>query len=161
MIQSEPRRQKGQVAISRSNTRPRSLAQFQSSGAVRPWSVKGIHEVSVGILFKPLKRYGTSSCIANQTLQLITPMGWDLRVGVQGKSVHTGTAGSFEFRPFLFIATTRADAAYFLASPFPKGDALRDRGRHGAGEFGCVVEQRIIASSHGSLNSRLQVSQLA
>ena len=34
MMRSAPRRHKGQVAISRSNTRPRSLAQLQQGGPV-------------------------------------------------------------------------------------------------------------------------------
>ena len=34
MIRSEPRGQKGHVAISRANTRPRSLAQLQEGGPV-------------------------------------------------------------------------------------------------------------------------------
>ena len=48
---------------------------------------------------------------------------------------NTGTAGPLEFRAFPFIAKARADAVYSLPGPFPKGDALLDRGRHAAGEF--------------------------
>jgi hypothetical protein len=49
MIRSEPRRQKGHVAISRANTRPRSLAQLQegvpvfaSSPSIPCWRGVGI-----------------------------------------------------------------------------------------------------------------------
>jgi hypothetical protein len=73
--------------------------------------------------------------------------------------VHTGTARSRECRPFSFIAKARADAAHLLSSPFPKGDALRDRSRHGARELGRVVEQRIIRGGHGGIHARLQISQ--
>jgi hypothetical protein len=31
-------------------------------------------------------------------------MRWNLRVGVQGKAVDTGTSRAFEFRTFAFIA---------------------------------------------------------
>ena len=75
--------------------------------------------------------------------------------------MYTGTAGSCEFRAFPCIAKTRADAAHVLPGAFPKGDALRDRGRHGAGECGCVVEQRIIPGGHSWVNAHCQVSQPA
>ena len=82
----------------------------------------------------------------------------NISVGVQGKAVDTGTTRSCECRPFSFIAKARADAAHFLSGVFPKGDALLDRGRHGAGKLRFGVEQRIIARGHCSLNSRLQIS---
>ncbi len=60
-----------------------------------------------------------------------------------------------------FIAKTRADASHFLASPLAKGDALFNRGRHGAGKLRFVIEQRIIPGGHGDIHSCFQVSQLA
>jgi hypothetical protein len=52
------------------------------------------------VLRKPLKRYSTSGCVAHQTLSLITPMRWNISIGVQGKAVDTGTPRSHECRPF-------------------------------------------------------------
>jgi hypothetical protein len=46
-----------------------------------------------------------------------------------------------------------------LSGPLPKGDALRDRGGHGAHEIGLVVAQEIIACGYG-VDSRPQVSPL-
>jgi hypothetical protein len=115
----------------------------------------------MGVLRQPLKRYSTSGCVAQQTLQLITPMRRNIGIGMQGKAVHTGTARSRECRPFSFIAKARADAAHFRSSAFPKGNALCDRGRHGAGKLRFGVEQRIIARGHSSLNSHLQIFQPA
>ena len=43
-----------------------------------------------------------------------------------------------------------------LPRPFPKGNALRDRGRYGAGELQLGVEQRIIPGGHEGLYARLQ-----
>jgi hypothetical protein len=48
---------------------------------------------------------------------------------------------------------------HFRSSTFPKGDALRDQGRHGAGKLWFVIEQRIIPGGYRSLNSRLQISE--
>jgi hypothetical protein len=50
---------------------------------------------------------------------------------------------------------------HFLPGAFAKGNALRDRGRHGAGEFRFVVEQRVIPGGHRDLHSGFQVSQMA
>jgi hypothetical protein len=72
-------------------------------------------------------------------------MGCNLSVGVHGKAVHTGTAGSFECRTFPFGAKTRANPPYLLSNPLPKGDSLLDGGGHRASEIGFVVEQRIIS----------------
>jgi hypothetical protein len=65
---------------------------------------------------------------------------------VQRRPVDSGTAGSRECGEFSFITKARAHPSHFLAGPFPTGDTLCDRGRHGAREFGLVVEQRIIAA---------------
>ena len=80
---------------------------------------------------------------------------------MQGKAIDTGTTGSFEFRAFAVIAKTRADTAHFLSSPLPKSDALFDRGRHSAGEFRLVIEQRVIPGGHGDIHSHFQVSKSA
>ena len=58
----------------------------------------------MGILCKPLKRHRTSGCIADQALQLVTPMGGNLGVGVQGKAVDTGTAGACQRGAFPCVA---------------------------------------------------------
>ena len=122
------------------------------------------------IFRQTLQCHGASCCIPHQALQLVTPMGWHLGVGVQGKPVDTGAArtracGTLarlrrrRAKPFPFITKARANPSNFLSGPFPKGDALFDRGRQGASEFGIVVEQRIIPRGHGVVDARLQVSQ--
>ena len=68
---------------------------------------------------------------------LVTPMP-EPRVGAR-KAVHTGTAGSRECRAFPFIPTSWANLSHVLSSLLPKGEALRDRGGHGAREFRLVV----------------------
>src|SRR3977135_1348211 len=72
-------------------------------------------------------------------------MGWDLGVGVQGKSVDTGAARTRECGTFPFITKARANPSHVLSDPLPEGDALRDRGGHGAREIGLVGAQGIIA----------------
>src|SRR5712692_8927796 len=79
----------------------------------------------------------------------------------QRKPVDTGTAGPRECGAFPCIATSRAHPSHVLSGPLPKGDALRDRGGHGASELGLVVEQGIIACGHSGVDSRLQVPQVA
>ena len=75
-----------------------------TGGAVRPRPVEAIHAIPVGLLFTPLKRQGASSCVPHQALQLVPTMRRNLRVGMQGKAVHAGTAGSCACRTFAFIA---------------------------------------------------------
>jgi hypothetical protein len=45
--------------------------------------------------------------------------------------------------------------------PLAKGDALLNRGCHGAGELRFVVEQRIMPGGHGDIHARFQISQPA
>src|SRR5215510_16499089 len=80
-------------------------------------------------------------------------MGWHLSVGVQGKPVDTGAARTRECGT---LARRRRRRAF---RPFPKGDALLNRGGHGARELGLVGAQGIIACGHG-VDARLQVSPL-
>src|SRR6516162_11288133 len=79
-------------------------------------------------------------------------------VGVHGKAVHTGTAGSRQGGVFPLVAKPRADAPDLLAGPLPKSDAVLDRSRHGAGELRSGVAQGIIPGGHGGLHARLQIS---
>jgi hypothetical protein len=113
----------------------------------------------MGIFRKTLKRHSASRRIPQQAFQLVTPMRWDLGVGMERKPVDTGTAGARQCGVFLFIPKARANAAHVLSGPLPKGEALRDGGHHGAGELGLVVTQRIIPRGHGVVDTRLQVSQ--
>src|SRR6266568_6640500 len=88
-------------------------------------------------------------------------MRWNLRVGVEGKPVDTGTVRSREPGRFALSAKARADAAHLLASPVPKGDALLHGGRHGTGELWCVLHQGIIACRHRRVATRFEVPQRA
>ncbi len=46
-----------------------------------------------------------------------------------------------------------------LPGAFPKGDALLDRGCHGAGELRFVIKQRVIPGGHWDLHAGFQVPQ--
>ena len=113
----------------------------------------------MGLFRETLQRHGASRRVPHQAFQLVTPMRWDLGVRMERKPVDTGTAGARQCGEFSFITKARANPSNFLSGPFPKGDALFDRGRQGASEFGLVVEQRIIPRGHGVVDARLQVSQ--
>ena len=93
----------------------------------------------MSVLRQTLQGHGTTGRIADQALQLVAPMGRDLGVGVQGKALHAGTAGTGQRGRLTLVAKAGANAPDLLASPLAKGDALLHRGRHGAGEFGGVV----------------------
>ena len=58
----------------------------------------------MGIFLKTLKRHRTPGRIADPAFQLVTPMRWDLGVGVERKPVDTDTAGSRQCGVFPFIA---------------------------------------------------------
>ena len=62
----------------------------------------------MGIFLKTFKRHSASACIPKQAFQLITPMRWNLGVGVEGKTVDTGTAGTRQFGVFTFLTKSRA-----------------------------------------------------
>src|SRR5713101_5887145 len=83
-------------------------------------------------------------------------MGWHLGVGVERKAVDTSAARTRECGTFPFITKSRANPSNVLSGPLPTGDALLDRGGHGASELGLVVAQGIIACGHGGVDARLQ-----
>jgi hypothetical protein len=115
----------------------------------------------MGIFRKTLKRHSASRRVPQQAFQLVTPMRWDLGVRMERTPVDTGTAGARQGGVFPCIPKARANAAHVLSGPLPTGDALRDGGRHGAGELGLVVTQRILPRGHGVVDAHLQVSQPA
>ena len=87
-------------------------------------------------------------------------MGGDLGVGVQRKAMDAGTAGTGKRWRLGLGAKARADTPHLLARAFAKGDTLLDGGRHGPGELGCVIDQRVISCGHGDVETRFQVSEL-
>jgi hypothetical protein len=74
-----------------------------------------------------------TSSIAEQVLQLIPPVRGDLGVGMQGKALHAGTAGTAQYGRLAHMAKACAKAPHLLASPLAKGDALLHGGHHGSG----------------------------
>jgi len=94
----------------------------------------------MSIFRKTLQRHGASRHVPQQAFQLVTPRRWDLGVRMERKPVDTGTAGARQCGEFSCITKARANPSNFLSGSFPKGDALFDRGRQGASEFGLVVE---------------------
>src|SRR5262249_42941206 len=82
-------------------------------------------------------------------------------VGVQGKAVDTRTPRSREGRPFSCVAKPRADASHLLSRVCPTGDALLHGSRHGAGEFGGVLHQGVIAGRHHRVATRFEIPQRA
>jgi hypothetical protein len=99
-----------------------------------------VDQIAVGILGQALQGHGTTGCIADQALQLIPPMGGDLGIGVQGKALDAGTAGTGQCGRLAVHAKARAEAPDFLTSPLAKGEALLHGGRQGPGEFGRVID---------------------
>src|SRR5215831_6056596 len=83
------------------------------------------------------------------------------RVGVQGKALDAGTAGTGERWGLALVAKARANAPDPLAGPLPKSNALLHRGSHGPGELGFVLSQGIIPRGHGGVATRFEVAQLA
>jgi hypothetical protein len=59
------------------------------------------------------------------------------------------------------VAKPRADAAYVLPGPFPKGDALLHGGCHGAGKFRLGIHQGVKACRHDGVQTCFEVSQMA
>src|SRR5439155_7181319 len=76
---------------------------------------------------------------------------------------HAGTARTSEPWRLALSAKPGANAADRLASPLSRGDALLDRRRHGAGELGFSLSQRVIACRHHGveLRFRFEVPQMA
>ena len=115
----------------------------------------------MGIFLKTLQRHGASRRVPNQAFQLVPSMRWHLGVGVQRKTIGTGTAGACECGEFPFMTKARSNTTNCLSGPLAKGDAPFDGGSHGTGELGLVAEEGVIACGHDVVDARLQVSQLA
>src|SRR5262245_8224221 len=122
---------------------------------------EGVHEIAVGVLFQTFQGHGTAGRLPYQALQLVTPVGWDVGVGVQRKPLEAGTVGTCQRGPLVRAAKARADAPYPLARPLPKSNALLYRGRQGTSEFGFVIHQGVIAGRHRSVATHFEVSQRA
>src|SRR5439155_497190 len=99
--------------------------------------------------------------IADQALQLIAPMRRNLGVGVQGKALDAGTAGTGERWGLARGAKPRANAPDPLAGPLPKSHALLHRSGHRAGELRGVLSQGVIAGRHHRVATRFEVPQMA
>ena len=96
---------------------------------------------------------------AREAARRAPPASAPLGVGVQGKPVDAGTAGTAQERALTLVAKPRADAPDLLASPLPKSNALLYRSRQGPGQLGGVVAQGVIAGGRRCAEARLQVSQ--
>ena len=57
---------------------------------------EGAKEVAVGIFLEALQRHGTAGRIADEALSLIPPVRGDMGIGMQGKALYAGTAGTSE-----------------------------------------------------------------
>ena len=64
---------------------------------------RGRSDPPIGILLQAFQRPCASCCRAHEPLQLIAAVGWNMRVGVQGKAMHTGTPGAGQERAFAFV----------------------------------------------------------
>src|SRR5215472_11385618 len=108
--------------------------ECDACGPVRPRMREGIDEIAVSVFLEALQGHGPAGRIADEAFQLIAAMGWNLRVGMQGKALDAGTARTGEAWRLTLVAKAGTQAPDLLARPLPKGDALLDRGGHGAGE---------------------------
>jgi hypothetical protein len=91
----------------------------------------------MGIFLKTLQRHGASRRVPHQAFQLVPSMRWHLDVGVQRKTMGTGTAGACECEEVPCITTARSHTTNCLSGPL-EGDAPFDGGSHGTGELGLV-----------------------
>src|SRR2546423_13790579 len=66
------------------------------SRPVRPRVGEGRDKIAIGVLLQTLQGYGTAGRIPYQALQLVTPVGWDVGVGVQRKPLDAGTLRTSE-----------------------------------------------------------------
>jgi hypothetical protein len=110
-------------------------------------------------LRQTLQRHGPARGIADQALQLIAPVRGDLRVGVEGKPVDAGTAGTGACGRLACGTEAGAEAPDFLASPLAKGEALLHGGCQGPGQLGRIITQGIMPRGRHVIRARLQVSQ--
>jgi hypothetical protein len=109
------------------------LQEFQrrepnARGAVRPRVCDGVDRVAVGVLRQTLQGYGPTGRITDEPLQLVASMGWDVGVGVHGKALHAGTAGTRQRGRLAVHAKAGAHAPHLLPGPLAKGQALLHRG---------------------------------
>ena len=99
--------------------------------------------------------------IPNQALQLIAPMGRDLGIGMQGKALHAGTAGTGERgRPRRPRQSLRQCAAPARQPHSPKAGAAAPR-RPWYGPARRVITQGVIAGSRRRVEAHLQVAEVA
>src|SRR5215468_5724173 len=99
-------------------------------GAVGPRMRESIDEIAVGLFLEAFQGHGPAGRIADEAFQLIAPMRRNRRVGVQGKALDAGTAGTGERWGLALVAKPRAHAPDPLAGPLPPRDALLHRGGH-------------------------------
>src|SRR5262249_39940919 len=92
-------------------------------GPVRPRMGRGADQTTVGRCLEAFQGYGTAGRIPYQALQLVTPVGWDVGVGVQRKPLGAGTVGTGQRGPLVYAAKARANAPDPLAGPLPPRDA--------------------------------------
>src|SRR5262245_11540368 len=118
-----------EMHVRQGHERGQLLQEFQRReanprGAIGPWMGEGIDEIAVGVFLEALQRHGAAGGIADELVQLIASVRWNRRVGVERKSIDTGTARTSEPRRLALRAKTRADAAHVLAGSFATRDAL-------------------------------------
>ena len=130
-------------------------------GAIGPRMGEGVDEIAVGIFLETLQGHRAAGGITDQACQLIAPVRRDLSVGVQGKPVDAGTAGTCECGRLALVTKSRTDAPDLLSGPLSTGDALLHRGRQGPGELWGVIHQGVKACCHRGVETRLLHQLLA
>src|SRR5262245_28852004 len=90
-----------QVDVRQGDQRRELLQGFQRrepnpSRPVRPRMGEGIDEIAVSVFLEALQGHGPAGRIADEAFQLIAALGWNLRVGMQGKALDAGTARTGE-----------------------------------------------------------------
>src|SRR5262249_50321087 len=102
---------------------------------------EGIDEIAIGLCLEALQGDGTAGRIPYQALQLVTPVGWDMGVGVQRKPLDAGTVGTGERWRLTLVAKPGANTPHLLAGPL--AEAMR-----------CCTEAAMVRASSGALSSR-------
>jgi hypothetical protein len=72
---------------------------------------EGVDEIAVGIFLEALQGHRAAGGITDQACQLIALVRRDLGVGVQGKPVDAGTAGTCERGRLALVTKSRGDAS--------------------------------------------------
>ena len=165
MLRKRPLGHRGQRCRSRATRRRRDQrSPLLQPLYRRPWDPQcaigaapseGVEDLPVGILFQTPQGHRTPGGIADEPFQLVSAVGGNMRIGMQGKAMHASTACAAHDRALTFEAKARPNATDFLTRSFAKGNAWLHRRGQRTGQLGLLANQRIMARGHRRIERRL------